>query len=356
MSQFCKVCSEPAAGFHFGAFTCEGCKSFFGRTYNNLSQIHECKNGGNCVINKQNRTSCKACRLKKCLVVGMSKSGSRYGRRSNWFKIHCALQDQAAVADEQSSIANNLHNSNSLLYSKISPDDKPRKNVLESLTDDISFSKHSSDSTTELYPFNSEYMSRENENQVKNTSIFQFKNASTVPALKEPSSFNYIQAVQLYRMLYPQLYESYLENIKGASCDGRNSSQPRDAMSSFPLSHSRPSSASSTSPLSSPAPSVGDRSYPATFQLQRAPSVSIHEDSFSSPPTFSPPILSRKRAADSAVQQDYPIDLSVKRFKGSPSVSVVELTSLVPSSVLSYASTIATSDLVCNAVDLTTKA
>ena len=26
MSQFCKVCSEPAAGFHFGAFTCEGCK------------------------------------------------------------------------------------------------------------------------------------------------------------------------------------------------------------------------------------------------------------------------------------------------------------------------------------------
>ncbi|XP_027230969.1 protein embryonic gonad [Penaeus vannamei] len=96
MNQLCKVCGEPAAGFHFGAFTCEGCKSFFGRTYNNLSQVHECKNGGQCVINKQNRTSCKACRLRKCLVVGMSKSGSRYGRRSNWFKIHCLLQEQAA--------------------------------------------------------------------------------------------------------------------------------------------------------------------------------------------------------------------------------------------------------------------
>ncbi|KAF0767503.1 estrogen receptor-like [Aphis craccivora] len=24
--QRCKVCEEPAAGFHFGAFTCEGCK------------------------------------------------------------------------------------------------------------------------------------------------------------------------------------------------------------------------------------------------------------------------------------------------------------------------------------------
>ncbi|XP_047534717.1 protein embryonic gonad-like [Vanessa tameamea] len=94
MNQQCKVCGEPAAGFHFGAFTCEGCKSFFGRTYNNLSSISECKNNGECVINKKNRTACKACRLRKCLLVGMSKSGSRYGRRSNWFKIHCLLQEQ----------------------------------------------------------------------------------------------------------------------------------------------------------------------------------------------------------------------------------------------------------------------
>ncbi|CAB3382739.1 Hypothetical predicted protein [Cloeon dipterum] len=95
MNQLCRVCGEPAAGFHFGAFTCEGCKSFFGRTYNNLSSISDCKNSGQCVINKKNRTSCKACRLRKCLVVGMSKSGSRYGRRSNWFKIHCLLQEQS---------------------------------------------------------------------------------------------------------------------------------------------------------------------------------------------------------------------------------------------------------------------
>ena len=91
-NQLCRVCEEPAAGFHFGAFTCEGCKSFFGRTCNNQSVIQECKNNYQCVVDKKNRTACKACRLRKCLLVGMSKSGSRYGRRSNWFKIHCLMQ------------------------------------------------------------------------------------------------------------------------------------------------------------------------------------------------------------------------------------------------------------------------
>ncbi|XP_055628942.1 phosphatidylinositol 3-kinase 2-like isoform X2 [Toxorhynchites rutilus septentrionalis] len=37
----------------------------------------------------------------------MSKSGSRYGRRSNWFKIHCLLQEQQAHK-------NNNNNNNSL--------------------------------------------------------------------------------------------------------------------------------------------------------------------------------------------------------------------------------------------------
>lgn len=90
-------------------------QSFFGRSYNNLGSISECKNNGECVINKKNRTACKACRLRKCLLVGMSKSGSRYGRRSNWFKIHCLLQEQqqAAAAQAASQQASHMGNPNS---------------------------------------------------------------------------------------------------------------------------------------------------------------------------------------------------------------------------------------------------
>lgn len=89
-------------------------QSFFGRSYNNLSSISECKNNGECIINKKNRTACKACRLRKCLMVGMSKSGSRYGRRSNWFKIHCLLQEQqqqasAAAANGNKKLSPPMH-------------------------------------------------------------------------------------------------------------------------------------------------------------------------------------------------------------------------------------------------------
>ena len=100
-NQLCRVCEEPAAGFHFGAFTCEGCKSFFGRTCNNQTVIQECKNNYQCIVDKKNRTACKACRLRKCLMVGMSKSGSRYGRRSNWFKIHCLMQQSMQHNQQQ---------------------------------------------------------------------------------------------------------------------------------------------------------------------------------------------------------------------------------------------------------------
>ncbi|KHN87164.1 Protein embryonic gonad [Toxocara canis] len=114
----CQVCNEIARGYHFGAFTCEGCKSFFGRTCKPsksdserrgehgsgplLSKIKlQCKSGGNCNVQGRNRTSCKFCRFNKCIAVGMAPQNSRYGRRSKYFKVSSVLdaQEKARISN-----------------------------------------------------------------------------------------------------------------------------------------------------------------------------------------------------------------------------------------------------------------
>ena len=119
--QLCRVCEEKAAGFHFGAFTCEGCKSFFGRFCSNQTNIPDCKNNYECVIDKRNRTACKACRLRKCLAVGMSKSGCRYGRRSNWFKIHCLMQKKSAQNSLSTKMSQQSAQSSAGVLPRVSP-------------------------------------------------------------------------------------------------------------------------------------------------------------------------------------------------------------------------------------------
>ncbi|VDM93262.1 unnamed protein product [Onchocerca ochengi] len=106
----CQVCNELARGYHFGAFTCEGCKSFFGRTCKpskgtavdgnddsrtlNTKMKLFCKSGGKCNVQGRNRTSCKLCRFNKCIEVGMAPQNSRYGRRSKYFKVSSLLKAQ----------------------------------------------------------------------------------------------------------------------------------------------------------------------------------------------------------------------------------------------------------------------
>ncbi|NXM06520.1 VDR protein, partial [Tyrannus savana] len=70
--RICGVCGDRATGFHFNAMTCEGCKGFFRRSMKRKAMF-TCPFNGDCRITKDNRRHCQACRLKRCVDIGMMK-------------------------------------------------------------------------------------------------------------------------------------------------------------------------------------------------------------------------------------------------------------------------------------------
>ncbi|XP_026150172.1 estrogen receptor 2b isoform X4 [Mastacembelus armatus] len=69
---FCAVCHDYASGYHYGVWSCEGCKAFFKRSIQGHND-YICPATNQCTIDKNRRKSCQACRLRKCYEVGMMK-------------------------------------------------------------------------------------------------------------------------------------------------------------------------------------------------------------------------------------------------------------------------------------------
>ncbi|XP_075593291.1 nuclear receptor subfamily 1 group I member 3 isoform X1 [Balearica regulorum gibbericeps] len=77
----CAVCGDHATGYHFHVMTCEGCKGFFRvsqlpcppRRSINKGVRFTCPFARSCPVTKAKRRQCQACRLQKCLDVGMRK-------------------------------------------------------------------------------------------------------------------------------------------------------------------------------------------------------------------------------------------------------------------------------------------
>ncbi|KAK7485693.1 hypothetical protein BaRGS_00022994, partial [Batillaria attramentaria] len=85
----CKVCLEPAAGFHYGVNTCEACKGFFRRSLLRKEE-YKCLGNGNCNIHAGKRKICPKCRHKKCLAVGMSTGDGRVTIRQHEYPHSCS--------------------------------------------------------------------------------------------------------------------------------------------------------------------------------------------------------------------------------------------------------------------------
>lgn len=77
--QTCQICDDAASGFHYGVWSCEGCKAFFKRSLQGPVD-YVCPATQNCTIDRQRRKSCQACRLNKCIQMGMSRGNCRRER------------------------------------------------------------------------------------------------------------------------------------------------------------------------------------------------------------------------------------------------------------------------------------
>ncbi|XP_061184678.1 ecdysone-inducible protein E75-like [Saccostrea echinata] len=76
----CKICGDKASGFHYGVFSCEGCKGFFRRTVRQKLVYKPCENPNGCLIMRISRNRCQYCRMQRCIMAGMSHEAVRLGR------------------------------------------------------------------------------------------------------------------------------------------------------------------------------------------------------------------------------------------------------------------------------------
>lgn len=81
-TRLCQVCDDNASGFHYGVWSCEGCKAFFKRSIQGPVD-YVCPATNSCTIDKHRRKSCQACRLRKCYEVGMNKGSQRKERKNS---------------------------------------------------------------------------------------------------------------------------------------------------------------------------------------------------------------------------------------------------------------------------------
>ncbi|XP_072299112.1 estrogen receptor [Eucyclogobius newberryi] len=130
-TRFCAVCSDYASGYHYGVWSCEGCKAFFKRSIQGHND-YMCPATNQCTIDRNRRKSCQACRLRKCYEVGMMKGGIRKDRgrvlRRDKQRIDRdksskdSRQKTATPQDSKKNFSSNLGGGEKFAASGMSPD------------------------------------------------------------------------------------------------------------------------------------------------------------------------------------------------------------------------------------------
>ncbi|PAA46380.1 hypothetical protein BOX15_Mlig007421g1 [Macrostomum lignano] len=113
----CAVCEDEASGWHYGAVTCDSCKSFFERSVKDR-HIYDCHFNRDCDLRLQRRNHCQGCRWDRCLDAGMIVSAvckiralgndietdaHPHLRHRHWTRLEA--EDMLRMADQSSNLA-----------------------------------------------------------------------------------------------------------------------------------------------------------------------------------------------------------------------------------------------------------
>ncbi len=104
MLPLCEICGDKSTGRHYKVFSCEGCKNFFRRSVRRERE-YKCPAYGRCAVDKSQRTRCRACRMAKCLRIGMRKEGQLI----TFEKLQFYLLISCAKASSERSSNYNVH-------------------------------------------------------------------------------------------------------------------------------------------------------------------------------------------------------------------------------------------------------
>ncbi|KAK6748061.1 hypothetical protein RB195_000964 [Necator americanus] len=109
----CVVCDDPRGTVHFGAVSCAACSAFFRRTISE-NRKYSCRRSSdgrfNCPIDHKHRCYCRACRLQKCLLMGMDPGSVQLHRDTYGSKIRRALE-QNSIHHQSQNIHPNISSS-----------------------------------------------------------------------------------------------------------------------------------------------------------------------------------------------------------------------------------------------------
>ncbi|CAD5219444.1 unnamed protein product [Bursaphelenchus okinawaensis] len=81
--RICAVCGDTPAKLHYGVLACFGCKGFFRRAVKEGRNKYVCRYDKQCKVDKYERNSCRYCRFRRCLEVGMNPDAVRPDRNEN---------------------------------------------------------------------------------------------------------------------------------------------------------------------------------------------------------------------------------------------------------------------------------